>query len=305
MARIRSVHPGLWTDETFVGLPAMARLFLIGLWNEADDNGVFQWKPLTLKMRILPGDNADASELLAIMEEAGVVMRFEAEGASYGAVRNFRRFQRPERPKPVHPITDEVEQFVALPSNSHTCSKKKHGAVGGQATNGRNSVNHPEPNEQPSLDDNSVSEHRQNIESHGPMEEGIGKVIHSSLRSECERAPADAPAGPAPKSEKPKRGTRLPADWQPSPELADFARQNGVDPVATAEIFRDHWRGVSGDKGCKADWDATWRNWVRREQGFSGNRPIRSGPSSRPKTAADRADEHAAYMLEKYAGGTR
>ncbi|MEW9272386.1 hypothetical protein [Gluconobacter oxydans] len=300
MARIRSVHPGLWTDETFVGLPAMARLFLIGLWNEADDNGVFQWKPLTLKMRILPGDNADASELLAIMEEAGVVMRYEAEGASYGAVRNFRRFQRPERPKPVHPITDEVEQFVALPSNSHTCSKKKHGAVGGQATNGRNSVNHPEPNEQPSLDDNSVSEHRQNIESHGPMEEGIGKVIHSSLRSECERAPK-------PKSETPKRACRLPADWQPTPEQIQFAEANQVDPVRTAEVFRDYWLGVPGAKGCKADWDATWRNWVRREDGTRPSAAANGSTfrSNRPKTAADRADEHAAYMLEKYAGGAR
>ncbi|WP_155721221.1 hypothetical protein [Gluconobacter oxydans] len=300
MARIRSVHPGLWTDETFVGLPAMARLFLIGLWNEADDNGVFQWKPLTLKMRILPGDNADASELLAIMEEAGIVMRYEAEGASYGAVRNFRRFQRPERPKPVHPITDEVEQFVALPSNSHTCSKKKHGAVGGQATNGRKSVNHPESNEQPSLDDNSVSEHRQNIESHGPMEEGIGKVIHSSLRSECESARK-------PKSEKPNRACRLPADWQPTPEQVEFARDNQVDPVRTAEVFRDYWLGVPGAKGCKADWDATWRNWVRREDGMRAP-PAANGSAfraSRPKTAADRADEHAAYMLEKYAGGSR
>ncbi|MFT9221929.1 hypothetical protein [Gluconobacter oxydans] len=289
MARIRSVHPGLWTDETFVGLPAMARLFLIGLWNEADDNGVFQWKPLTLKMRILPGDNADASELLAIMEEAGVVMRYEVEGSSFGAVRNFRRFQRPERPKPVHPITDEVEQFVALPSNSHTCSKKKHGAVGGRATNGRNSVNHPEPNEQPSLDDNSVSEHRQNIESHGPMEEGIGKVIHSSLRSECESAPK-------PKSEKPKRASRLPADWQPTPEQIQFARDNQVDPARTAEVFRDYWLGVPGAKGCKADWDATWRNWVRREDGMR--------TPTVPSKAQQRADNAAAWksgvMLEGY-----
>lgn len=41
MSRIRSIHPGLWTDEAFVSLSPMARLFLMGLWNECDDMGSF------------------------------------------------------------------------------------------------------------------------------------------------------------------------------------------------------------------------------------------------------------------------
>ena len=32
MARIRSIHPGIWTDEAFVELSALARLLYIGLW---------------------------------------------------------------------------------------------------------------------------------------------------------------------------------------------------------------------------------------------------------------------------------
>jgi hypothetical protein len=39
----------------------MARLFFMGLWNECDDYGSFEWSPLKLKMRLLPGDNADAA----------------------------------------------------------------------------------------------------------------------------------------------------------------------------------------------------------------------------------------------------
>jgi hypothetical protein len=81
----------------------MARLFFMGLWNECDDYGSFEWAPLKLKMRLLPGDNADAGELLAELTEAGSVMRYEVGGKSYGAVRNFCQFQRPKKPNAVHP----------------------------------------------------------------------------------------------------------------------------------------------------------------------------------------------------------
>ena len=82
MSRIRSVHPGLWTDEQFVSLSAFARLLVIGLWNECDDGGTFEWKPITLKMRLLPADNVDVASLLAEIEDAGIAIRYEIEGKS-------------------------------------------------------------------------------------------------------------------------------------------------------------------------------------------------------------------------------
>ncbi len=112
MARIRSVHPGLFTDEAFVTCSPMARLFVIGLWTEADDQGVFEWKPLTLKMRLLPGDNVDAAELLAEIETNGIARRFEVDGKSYGAIRNFQKYQRPKKPNKVHPLPPEYRTFV-------------------------------------------------------------------------------------------------------------------------------------------------------------------------------------------------
>lgn len=57
----------------------------------------------------------------------------------------------------------------------------------------------------------------------------------------------------------------LPVEW------AEWARQenpNG-DPARTFLKFKDHWASVAGAKGRKADWEATWRNWVRREMEFS------------------------------------
>lgn len=33
-----------------------------------------------------------------------------------------------------------------------------------------------------------------------------------------------------------------------------------------ADTFRDYWLSAAGAKGRKADWLATWRNWVRNQR---------------------------------------
>lgn len=118
MSRIRSIHPGLWTDERFVSASAMARLLFMGIWNECDDYGSFEWSPLKLKMRILPADAADAAELLSELEEAGSVMRYDVDGKTYGAVRNFCQYQRPKKPNSTYPQTDEVRKWVNTDARS-------------------------------------------------------------------------------------------------------------------------------------------------------------------------------------------
>lgn len=116
MSRIRSIHPGLWTDEDFVSLSAYARLMLMGLWNECDDKGIFEWKPLTLKMRLLPADNVDAAELLNEIAASGAVKKYDLSGKSYGAVRNFGKFQRPKKPNDIYPATAEILAFCCVSS---------------------------------------------------------------------------------------------------------------------------------------------------------------------------------------------
>lgn len=112
MSRIRSIHPGIWTDEAFVSLSGFARLMFIGLWNECDDKGTFQWSPLQMKMRILPADNVNAAELLSEIEAAGCIMQYEIGGKKYGAVRNFCKFQRPKKPNSIHPISEQAAAFA-------------------------------------------------------------------------------------------------------------------------------------------------------------------------------------------------
>lgn len=39
-----------------------------------------------------------------------------------------------------------------------------------------------------------------------------------------------------------------------------------LNPKDVWEQFKDYWAGVSGSKGTKLDWPATWRNWVRNQK---------------------------------------
>lgn len=118
MSRIRSTHPGVWTDERFVSVSSFARLFFMGIWNECDDFGSFEWSPLKLKMRLLPADNVDAAELLAELEAAGCIMRYDLDGRAFGAVRNFCKYQRPKKPHATFPQTEAVVAFVGTEDRS-------------------------------------------------------------------------------------------------------------------------------------------------------------------------------------------
>jgi len=76
---------------------------------------------------------------------------------------------------------------------------------------------------------------------------------------------AVAPAKPDP------RGTRLPDDWTPSPALLAWAESEAIPNVQRqTDRFRDYWRGRAGKDARKSDWDATWRNWMRKSAEGSG-----------------------------------
>ena len=126
MSRIRSVHPGFFKDERLVATSMSARMLFIGLGVEADDKGIFEWKPLTLKMNIFPADNIDVPALLAELVTAEAIHPYELNGRKYGAIRNFRKFQKPKTPNDIHPMPSEIRNYVGL-GDRITEVKDSHG----------------------------------------------------------------------------------------------------------------------------------------------------------------------------------
>lgn len=137
MARIRSIHPGLFTDEAFVSLSAEAQILWIGLWCEADDQGVFEWKPTTLKMRILPAATEAIDPLLDELQRANCVRVYAVHGRPYGVIRNFVRHQRPKAPKEVHPLPPEYRAYAGYTSAgtrpNATTGRKRYDAAESEA----------------------------------------------------------------------------------------------------------------------------------------------------------------------------
>jgi uncharacterized protein YdaU (DUF1376 family) len=90
---------------------------------------------------------------------------------------------------------------------------------------------------------------------------------------------------------KAKPSTRLPDDFDLTPERAAYAAQQGVDPVRTFQKFRDHWLSAAGANARKVDWDAAWRKWCAMES-------ERVGPANPYlKSKYDRTREHLERLI--------
>lgn len=97
----------------------------------------------------------------------------------------------------------------------------------------------------------------------------------------------------------PKKGTRIPADFQPD---LDEAVRLGVPPqMASTEAanFRDYWTAKAGKDATKLDWPATWRQWCR-------NAAKRMGARSSPaKSAFRQHQEDVNRSFEEVANAKR
>jgi len=137
MSRIRSIHPGFFTDESFVQVSAHARLLLLGLGVEADDKGTFPWKPVTLKMRLFPMDVVDIQELLQELCQADAIRRYMMDGKEYAAIRNFRLHQRPKKPNDINPMPVEFGIYVGLTPDSSPPVPHQFGKTSADGEEGR------------------------------------------------------------------------------------------------------------------------------------------------------------------------
>lgn len=103
------------------------------------------------------------------------------------------------------------------------------------------------------------------------------------------QTPANPPSNTNTNNKKEKnsaaKGGRLSPDWIPSPELEAWTQSEapGLHVPREVEKFRDYWLAQPGQKGVKLNWDATWRNWIRRN---ADSKPAAATPKLRLLTDA-------------------
>lgn len=229
MARIRSVKPDFWTDEKIVELDMAARLFFIGTWNFADDNGNLQRSARKLKMQIFPADSIDCEPVIQSLIAHGLLREYSVNGDDFLHITGFRKHQV---------INRKSKSAIPLPEFlTESDPENDEDSLNDDGSNGRDSVS-----EDASEDSDSVSTHGAFTEdslTEGKGRERKGKNIARSS----------------------SRKTELPVGFAVSDQVREWAAKNHHGRL---DAHLQHFVGYAKANGAKyADWDQAFMNAIR------------------------------------------
>lgn len=253
MSRIRSVHPGLWTDSAFINVSMPAGLFFIGLWNFADDNGVFEWHPQALKLRIMAGRRVNIQKLLNELLEQKLIEHYQIEKVQYGKIHNFRKWQKPQKPFYKYPDKDgSVPVVMSSFRENHGCIKqdKNRSVIG---------------NDHASIENNNKNSGLVKLSTIGREKERKSKGKEEEI-SIIDNHKKDFQSCFSDQQDKVWQGLCLSENWQPDADCQAYAESLGLNLEETIENFRDYWLAKAGKEALKRDWNAVWRSWCRKSR---------------------------------------
>jgi hypothetical protein len=250
--RIRSLKPEVLDDETNASLSDGAWRLWISMWMLADDHGGVRAAERYLAANVWQDTTREVGPILEELIAKGRVEAYSVGGQRYVRVTDWAKHQRIDNAgKPRVPTPDEddgtwnqelgrvfaesrgeaprnAEGLDGSPLRAHACARIPAARISDHDLRSRSSITEP---------------------------------AASSPRPLALFASNDEPAS---KPKRSKAGTRITPDWKPDDETVTSFEAQGVDARACLPEFVDHWLGVPGAKGLKADWDATFRNRVRR-----------------------------------------
>jgi hypothetical protein len=120
VARIRTIKPDFWTDDTITECSLSARLLFIGIWNFADDAGNLDRSAKQIKARVFPVDNVDCEVLIQELLTHGLLIEYSVSDKKYLHIPGFADHQVINRPsKPSVPgYEDSMKTHGALTESS-------------------------------------------------------------------------------------------------------------------------------------------------------------------------------------------
>ncbi|WP_336288177.1 YdaU family protein [Bartonella sp. CB60] len=138
----------------------------------------------------------------------------------------------------------------------------------------------------------------------GGTSASLSPLLPQSVKPELTEQPSSAQKQAESCTTAPK-GQRLPADWTADIRAAIAEGLSQEQAHWQEKKFRDYWRAKSGKDALKVDWQATWRNWFRREierlkenqeklATFSSHSPS-SAPSSNSSSSNNNNNNDALY----------
>ena len=152
MARIRTIKPEFFTSEDIVSLTPMARLLYIALWCEADKEGRLVWKPATFKLRYLPGDNCNVTDLCAELVDKSLVLLY---GDGFAYIPSFKAHQHINPRESVSQLPDP-DAIDTRRARVGTRQSRVVDAQGGREGKGREGIEKGARKRSPSFDASQI-----------------------------------------------------------------------------------------------------------------------------------------------------
>ena len=264
--RSRNLKPSIFRNELLAVADPIYTIIFEGLWCVADREGRLEDRPAKLHLEINPGRAFETTERsLAWLYEHGFIVRYGVGQGRFIQVVNFLKHQNPHHKEP--------QSTIPMPQTSPGQDQ------GSSSCDSYIYREEPETNPGPDQDQPQAS---LGLDGQGSVEHG-GKTVlipDSGFLIPDSGFPQPPPQGGGgmqggggkTSRKQDARATRLPDDWPLTDERTEIARAEGLDPTRTFAKFTDYWRSVGGNRGCKRDWDATWRNWCRTEADRNGPR---------------------------------
>jgi hypothetical protein len=126
--------------------------------------------------------------------------------------------------------------------------------------------------------------------SRGDVESDGSCFVADEVETSRRDAGRDAGLVSPPAGGRATRGTRIPDDFEVTPAMVTWSRENTphADGRVETDQFRDYWHAKSGKDATKIDWEATWRSWMRNAEKHAGrtNGAARNGATRIPTTQA-------------------
>ena len=231
MARARNIKPSLFKNELLGVADPLLTILFISLWCLADRRGRLEDRPLRIKAETFPyREGIDINGYLTELSRLGFIQRYNTDGIDTIQIVNFEKHQNPHH-------TEKESELKEISNKTYSCDL----TVNVSLNNG-----YAPADSLLLIPDSLIPE----------------TLIHDSL----------IPDSGAKKNAPKQNGKALDKNWLLPKSWGEWALkersdldENDVRKIA--ETFKDHWLANSNQaKAKKADWEATWRNWVRNQK---------------------------------------
>ncbi|UNF51761.1 YdaU family protein [Bartonella krasnovii] len=233
-----------------------------GLWNQRCDN-VFQEREKLLEQKSLAGRssakkrkkiNAEIQQLLNEHtkddQQSSEAQKAEEKETPIGVFEKNRIFDEKES---VLSSEESLKQSAPSPTLTFSSSLVDASPAQTKHENGATTTSQAEAREAP-LRANVPPKNTKNAANSANLESLSFSTSPLSPCSNKKNTPSSI-----------IKGHRLPETWQADIKAAILEGLSEDQAHWQAKKFRDYWQAKSGKEALKADWQATWRNWFRRE----------------------------------------